>query len=51
MTARPLRRSTSTKFATAELEAELADEQQCSAGHRADYERERDRADRMVPTG
>ena len=30
------------------LEAELAAEQQRSAGHRADYERERDRADRMV---
>ena len=32
------------------LEAELAAEQQRSAGHRADYERERDRADRMVTT-
>jgi hypothetical protein len=32
------------------LEAELAAEQQRSAGHRADYERERDRADRMVIT-
>ena len=34
----------------AELEAELAAEQQRSAGHRADYERERERADRMVAT-
>jgi len=32
------------------LEAELAVEQQRSAGHRADYERERDRADRMIST-
>ena len=30
------------------LEAELADEQQRSAGHRADFEHERDRGDRMV---
>jgi hypothetical protein len=30
------------------LEAELAAEQQRSAGHRADYERERDRADRVT---
>ena len=30
------------------LEAELAAEQQRSAGHRLDYERERDRGDRMV---
>jgi chromosome segregation ATPase len=30
------------------LEAELAAEQQRSAGHRADFERERERADRMV---
>jgi hypothetical protein len=29
-----------------QLEAELAAEQQRSAGHRADYERERERADR-----
>jgi chromosome segregation ATPase len=34
----------------AELEAELAAEQKRSAGHRADFERERDRADRMVTT-
>jgi hypothetical protein len=32
------------------LEAELAAEQQRSAGHRADYEHERERADRMVAT-
>ena len=32
------------------LEAELTAEQERSAGHRADYERERDRADRMVTT-
>jgi hypothetical protein len=32
----------------AELEAELAAEQQRSAGHRADFERERERADRMI---
>ena len=32
----------------AELEAELAAEHQRSAGHRADYELERDRADDMV---
>jgi hypothetical protein len=36
------------KARVAELEAELSAEQQCSAGHRADYER--DRADRMVTT-
>ena len=36
------------KAKVAELEAELAAEQQRSAGHRADYERER--ADRMVAT-
>src|SRR5262245_36810732 len=36
------------KARIAELEAELAAEQQRSAGHRADYERERERADRMV---
>jgi hypothetical protein len=34
------------KAKVVELEAELAAEQQRSAGHRADYERER--ADRMV---
>ena len=34
----------------AELEAALAAEQQRSAGHRADYEHERERADRMVST-
>ena len=38
------------KAKVADLEAELAAEQQRSAGHRADYERERDRADRMVAT-
>src|SRR5262245_1595800 len=32
------------------LEAELAVEQQRSAGHRMDYERERDRADRLSST-
>jgi hypothetical protein len=32
------------------LEAELAAEQQRSAGHRANYEPERERADRMVAT-
>ena len=32
------------------LEAELTAEQQRSAGHRADFERERERADRMVAT-
>ena len=32
------------------LEAELAAEQERSAGHRTDFERERDRADRMVTT-
>jgi len=31
-----------------QLEAELAAEQQRSAGHRADYERERERADLLV---
>jgi hypothetical protein len=31
-----------------QLEAELAAEQQRSAGHRADYERERERADQLV---
>jgi hypothetical protein len=35
-----------TRIAT--LEADLAAEQQRSAGHRADFERERERADRMV---
>jgi hypothetical protein len=34
----------------ARFEAEFAAEQQRSAGHRADYERERDRADRMITT-
>jgi hypothetical protein len=38
------------KAKVAELEAELAAEQQRSAGHRADYERERERTDRMVTT-
>jgi hypothetical protein len=36
------------KARIAELEAEFAAEQQRSAGHRADYERERERAERMV---
>jgi hypothetical protein len=31
-----------------QLEAELAAEQQRSAGHRADFERERERADQLV---
>lgn len=38
------------KARLANLETELAAEQQRSAGHRADYERERERADRMVTT-
>src|SRR5215510_8708896 len=38
------------KARIAEFEAELAAEQQRSAGHRSDYERERDRTDRMVTT-
>ena len=38
------------KAKVVELETELAAEQQRSAGHRADYERERERADRMVAT-
>jgi hypothetical protein len=38
------------KARIAELEAELGAEQQRSAGRRADYERERERADRMVST-
>jgi hypothetical protein len=36
------------KARVAELEAELAAEQQRSAGHRADFEHERERADCMV---
>jgi hypothetical protein len=36
------------KARIAELEAELVVEQQRSVGHRADYERERERAERMV---
>src|SRR5262249_25964201 len=36
---------TSLKARVAELEAELAAEQQRSAGHRADFERERERSD------
>ena len=39
---------TTLKARIASLEAELAEEKQRSAGHRADFERERDRADRMV---
>ena len=38
------------KAKVAQLEAELAAEQQRSAGHRADYERERERTDLMVTT-
>ena len=38
------------KAKVAELEAELAAEQQRWAGHRADYERECERTDRMVTT-
>ena len=34
----------------ATLEAELVAEQQRSAGHRADFERERERADQLVTT-
>ena len=34
----------------AQLEVELASSEQRSAGHRADFERERDRADRMITT-
>ena len=34
----------------ATLEAELVTEQQRSAGHRADFERERERADQLVTT-
>jgi hypothetical protein len=41
---------TTLKARIASLEAELAEEKQRSAGHRADFERERDRADRMVTT-
>jgi hypothetical protein len=36
------------KARIAALEADVAAEQQRSAGHRADFERERERADRMV---
>jgi uncharacterized membrane protein YccC len=36
------------KARIATLEADLAAEQQRSAGHRADFERERDRTDQMV---
>jgi hypothetical protein len=36
------------KARIATLEADVAAEQQRSAGHRADFERERERADRMV---
>jgi hypothetical protein len=38
------------KARVAELESELAAERERSAGHRADFEHERDRADRMVTT-
>ena len=41
---------TALKARMGQLEGELATEQQRSAGHRADYERERDRLDRMVTT-
>jgi hypothetical protein len=40
----------SLKAKVVELEAELAAEQQRSAGHRVDYERERERTDRMITT-
>ena len=36
------------KARVAELEAELAKAEECSAGHRADFERERDHTDQMV---
>lgn len=36
------------KARVAELEAELAKAEERSAGHRADFERERDRTDQMV---
>jgi len=36
------------KARVAELEAELAKAEEHSAGHRADFERERDRTDQMV---
>jgi hypothetical protein len=38
------------KARVAELEAELTVERERSAGHRADFKRERERADRMVTT-
>jgi chromosome segregation ATPase len=38
------------KARIAQLEAELAKAEERSAGHRADFERERERADRMVTT-
>jgi hypothetical protein len=38
------------KARVAQLEAELAKAEERSAGHRADFERERDRADRMFTT-
>ena len=38
------------KARIATLEAELVAEQQRSAGHRADFERERERADQLVTT-
>jgi len=41
---------TALKARIEQLEGELVAEQQRSAGHRADYERERDRADRMIIT-
>ena len=41
---------TALKARMEQLEGELATEQQRSAGHRADYERESDRAVRMVAT-
>src|SRR5262249_51666194 len=40
----------SLKARIATLEAELVAEQQRSAGHRADFERERERADQLVTT-
>lgn len=38
------------KAKVAELEAELAQAEERSRGHRADFERERERADRLVTT-
>jgi hypothetical protein len=43
-------RITALEAELATSQAELAAEQQRSAGHRADFERERDRGDRLVDT-